>query len=204
MSMMRSSVSIPEMIQQSRDVMTNPAVATFERYERQGTMANAAIYVAVGAAISGVLSLITGGIGGLVIGVLAGIIGFFVFTGLVYFLGQAIAGGTGSFDEVAYTFSLFSVPLTVIGAVIGLVLGLLAFIPIINILAGLAALLIGLLMLVIQAYFAYLAVQSSMNIHDQTKAIITLALAVVGAFLVQAIIGGTIGAMFVMTNLPNG
>lgn len=197
MSMMRSSVSIPEMIQQSRDVMTNPAVATFERYERQGTMANAAIYVAIGAAISGVLSLITSGIGGLIIGVLAGLLGFFVFTGLVYFLGQAIAGGTGSFDEVAYTFSLFSVPLTVIGAVIGLVLGLLAFIPIINILAGLAALAIGLLMLVIQAYFAYLAVQSSMNIHDQTKAIITLVLAVVGAFIVQAIVAGIVGAMFV-------
>lgn len=197
MSMMRSSVSIPEMIQQSRDVMTNPAVATFERYERQGTMANAAIYVAIGAAISGILSLITSGIGGLIAGLLAGLLGFFVFTGLVYFLGQAIAGGTGSFDEVAYTFSLFSVPLTVIGAVIGLVLGLLAFIPIINILAGLAALAIGLLMLVIQAYFAYLAVQSSMNIHDQTKAIITLVLAVIGSFIVQAIVAGIVGAVFV-------
>lgn len=196
MSMMRSSVSIPEMIQQSRDVMTNPAVATFERYERQGTMANAAIYVAVGAVIAGVLGFVVGMLPGppgamqqLLSNLIAGPISFFAFTGLVYFLGQAIAGGTGSFDEVTYTFALFSVPLTIIGAVLALVFGLLGLIPILNILTTFIYILISILILIVQVYFGYLSVQSSMNIHDQTKAILTLVLAAVGSFIVLAVVG---------------
>lgn len=187
-------VSLGEMVAQSRDVMTNPSVSTFERYERRGNMTNAAIYVGIAAVIAGLLGL-SNGLSGLLSGALSTLVSFFIFTGLVFWLGRNVAGGTGSWDEVAYTFSLFIAPLSVIGAVIGLIVWLFHFIPIINVLIGLAALAVGLIILLVQAYFAYLAVQSSMNILDQGKALTTLILAVVGTFIVQILVG-TVVAIF--------
>ncbi len=194
MSMIRKSVTIPEMINQSIEVVTSPSVPTFEKYEKNGTLANAAIYVAIGAVVSGLLGIFSGGLGGAIVGLLGALVQFFVFTGLVYYIGQQ-QGGSGTWDEVAYTFSLFSVPLTVIGAVVTLVLGLLLFIPIINIIAGFALLIVGLLLLIAQIYFGYLAVQSSMNLREQNKAVITLVLAAVGTFLALIVVTG-IGSIF--------
>ncbi|MEI7645593.1 MAG: YIP1 family protein [Chloroflexales bacterium] len=188
MSMIQQT-SIPEMIAQSRDVISNPSVGTFERYEQRGTTINAAIYVGIAAAISGVLGL-TGGLGGLLTGVVGTLIGFFVFTGLVFYIGKSVAAGTGTWDEVAYSFSLFIAPLTVVGALLGLVVWIFHFIPVLGALVALLGMLVALVILLVQAYFAYIAVQSSMNIRDQSKAVMTLGLAVVGSFVVQLVISG--------------
>jgi hypothetical protein len=185
---MTQQVSIQEMVNQSRAIITSPSVATFERYERHGNMTNAAIYVAIAAVISGLVGLINGP-NGLLSGLIGTMVQFFVFTGLVFFIGKNLANGTGTWDEVAYTFSLFWAPLSVIGSLVGAVILLLAFIPIINSLAGLAGLVIGLALLVVNIYFGYLAVQSSMNITDQGKAILTLVLAAVGSFIVLLVVG---------------
>jgi VIT1/CCC1 family predicted Fe2+/Mn2+ transporter len=185
---MTQQVSIQEMVNQSRAIITSPSVATFERYERHGNMTNAAIYVAIAAVISGLVGLINGP-NGLLSGLIGTMVQFFVFTGLVFFIGKNLANGTGTWDEVAYTFSLFWAPLSVIGSLVGAVILLLAFVPIINILAGLAGLVISLALLVVNIYFGYLAVQSSMNITDQGKAILTLVLAAVGSFIVLLVVG---------------
>lgn len=177
---MTQQVSIPEMVNQSREIITSPSVATFERYERHGNLTNAAIYVAIAAVIVGILNIFSGGIGGLILGVVNSLLGFFVFTGLVYFVGQRLFNGTGNWDEVAYTFALFWAPLAIVGGL----LGLLSAVPVLGFLAGLAAL----IMLVVQAYFGYLAVQSSMNITDQGKAIGTLIIAVIGMFVFYTVI----------------
>jgi hypothetical protein len=182
------SVSVGDMVAQSQAIISNPSVSTFERYERRGSITHAAVYIAIAAVIVGLLGL-TGGLGGLVSGVLGTVAGFFIFTGMVYLLGKNIAGGTGNFDEVAYTFSLFSAPIYVIGAVVGLIVWLFSFIPVLGFLVGILGFLVSLLILVVQAYFAYIAVQSSMNIHDSTKAIITLVLAVVASMVVQLVLG---------------
>lgn len=188
MSMSRQSVAIPEMLNQSIEVFTNPGVPTFEKYEKNGTMTNAAIYVVIAAVIVGILGIFSGGIGGVIRGVLGALIQFFIFTGLVFYIGKQ-QGGSGTFDEVAYTFSLFTAPLVVVSAVLGLVLGLLGFIPIINILAGLAGLAAAILVLVIQVYFGYLAVQSSMNLREQGKALATLGLAWLGTVVALIVVG---------------
>lgn len=187
MSMMQQS-SLAEMVAQSRDVISNPSVGTFERYETRGTTVNAAIYIAVAAAIAGVIG-IYGGIGGILSGAINALIGFFVFTGMVFYIGRNVSGGTGTWDEVAYTFSLFIAPLTVVGALLGLVVWVFSFIPVLNVLVALLGALAALLILLVQAYFAYIAVQSSMNIRDQGKALTTLGLAVLGTFVIQIIIG---------------
>jgi hypothetical protein len=191
MSMIQQT-SIPEMIAQSQDIITNPSVSTFERYEQRGTTTNAAIYVAIAAVISGVLGFY-GGVGGIIGGALSALIGFFVFTGMVFYIGKNVAGGTGTWDEVAYTFSLFIAPLIVVGAVLGLVIWVFSFIPLLGALIAILGAVAALLILLVQAYFAYIAVQSSMNIRDQGKAITTLLLAVVGTFVVQLVIGAMFG-----------
>jgi hypothetical protein len=186
MSMMQQT-SIPEMVAQSRDIISNPSVITFERYEHRGTMVNAAIYVAIAAVISGLLGL-TGGLSGLLGGALGALVGFFTFTGLVFYIGKSVAGGTGTWDEVAYTFSLFWAPLAILSAAISFIVFLFSWIPLLNVLIGLAGFVIGLAILLVNCYFAYIAVQSSMNIRDQGKALTTLGLAVVGTIIIQMVL----------------
>jgi hypothetical protein len=177
--MTQKQASIPEMFNQSKMVLATPSVATFERYERSGTLVNAAIYVGIAALIAGLLGL-TGGIAGLIGGVLGALAQFFIFTGLVYYIGKS-QGGTGTFDEVAYTFSLFIAPLIVIGAVVSLF-------GIIPLLGPVFVFVVALILLLVQAYFAYLAVQSSMNIADTAKSFLTLGGAVIGTFLIMFLI----------------
>lgn len=191
MAMMKQS-SLPEMVAQSRDILQNPSVPVFERYEHRGTMSNAAIYVGIAALVAGLLGLFSGGLSGLFGGILSALVQFFVFTGLVYFLGKSIYGGSGTWDEVAYTFSLFTAPLIVLGAILGLVVFLFAWIPLINVIVGLVGAIIGILLMLVQIYYGYLAIQSSMNLRDQTQSLIVLIL----SFIASAVVMGIVGWIF--------
>lgn len=187
MAMMKQS-SLPEMVAQSREVLTSPSVPTFERYEHRGTITNAAIYVGVAALIAGLLGIFTGGFMGFVGGLLSALAQFFVFTGMVYFLGKSLYHGTGTWDEVAYTFSLFIAPLIVLSAALGLIVLLFVWIPLLGFLVAIFGFLVGLVLMLVQVYYAYLAVQSSMNLRDQTQALITLVLAYIGTLVVMGIV----------------
>jgi hypothetical protein len=179
-----SAPTIPEMFNQSIQVISKPSVAQFEELENKGTMREAIIYVAVGAAISGVLGL-GSGISGLLANVISALAGFFVFTYVVHAFGKS-QGGTGTLDQVAYTFSLFWVPLNVALALVTLVLILtligIFLLPLLAI-AALAA----------NVYFAYLAVQSSMNLTESNKIWLTLVVAFVATLVVSFIITGLFG-----------
>ena len=96
-----------------------------------------------------------GSVAGAAIGALvASIIGFLIWTGLVYLLGRAF-GGTGAYGELAYDVALFSAPLTVIGAVVSLLgIGPLACIT------GL----VSLALLGYNVYLTWLSVQAGMNL----------------------------------------
>ncbi|NJK80483.1 MAG: YIP1 family protein [Chloroflexaceae bacterium] len=170
---------IPLMISQSIDVLTHPNEGTFEKYERSGTIAHAALYIGLAALIAGLFGLVEGPLG-FVRGILGALLGFFIFTGLVYYIGKQ-QGGTGTFDEVAYTFSLFNAPLQVIGAVIGILV-------IIPILGQLIVLAVALALLVANVYFAYIAVRSSMNLRSQQQAMVTLGLAFVANVIIYILL----------------
>jgi hypothetical protein len=180
-------ISIPEMVAQSRDIISNPSVGTFERYESRGTMVNAAIYVGIAAVVAGLLGLLSG-VGGVISGILNALLVFFVFTGLVFYIGKNVANGTGTWDEVAYTFSLFWAPLAVVSAVVTFIVLLLSWVPLLNVLVGLAGFVVSLVILLVNCYFAYIAVQSSMNIRDQGKALTTLIFSFLGTVLTYWII----------------
>jgi hypothetical protein len=177
----RQSASIGEMVNQSITVLTKPGVATFEQYEKRGNLTNALIYVAILAVISGALGLFTGGVRGFLGGFLSPFIGFLIFTGLVYYIGKQ-QGGTGTFDEVAYTFSLFWVPLSLIVAI-------LSFLLVITIVGILLLPVLGILALIASVYFAYLAAQASLNLPAGGKVWVTLILAALGTWIAQLVIG---------------
>lgn len=173
------SATISEMFSQSVQVITRPGVRTFEAYENCGTAANAALYVALFSAIGGLFGL-REGLGGLIGNILQTLLGFFAFAGLVYYIGRR-QGGTGSFDQVAYTFSLFWGPIWLAAVVV-------IFLLIITIVGILLVPFVAIGALLLSVYLAYLAVRSSMNLADQGRALITLGGAAVGAFIAQAII----------------
>jgi hypothetical protein len=93
-------------------------------------------------------------VGAIFSGLLGTLIGFFIFLGLVYFIGRAF-GGTGNFGELAFDMSLFWAPLMVVRALISIIaIGPLA------ILTGLVSIVIA----IYNLYLTYLAIQSGMNL----------------------------------------
>lgn len=193
---MSGQTTLAEMMAQSRDVITNPSVGTFERYEKRGSIATAGVYVLVAAILAGLLNFVTalitpGGTSplGLFVGGVAGaLLNFLLFTGLVYYLGKSMANGSGSWDEVAYSFALFSAPLAVVSGLITLVMALLGWVPLLGALVGVAGAVGLIVVLLAQIYFGYLGVQSSMNIFDPGKAILVLVLAAVGTIVGQIVL----------------
>jgi hypothetical protein len=198
--------SMSEMVAQSRDVITNPSVATFERYEKRGNIGTAGVYVLGAAVVAGILAFLAAllpgppgnPIGVLIGGVAGALLNFVLFTGLVYYLGRNVGAGTGSWDEVAYSFALFAAPLAVISGLLTFLVALLGGIPLLGGLIGLGAAVGAILVLLAQIYFGFLAVQSSMNIHDQGRALLVLVLAGIGTLvgqLVLGLIGGVLGGL---------
>ncbi|MFK7603702.1 YIP1 family protein [Deinococcus sp. SM5_A1] len=174
-------VSLQDMFAQSTAVVTQPSVATFERYEKRGGLQSAFIYVMVAAVVSALIAALFSFFhsdvtffGQLFSRLITIPVQFLIFTGAVYLIGGSLFKGTGTYPEVAYTFALFFVPLSIIGTIIG----------IIPILGWLVSLVISVVMI----YFGYLAVQSSMNLREQVPAIATLVLAGIANFAVGAVL----------------
>ncbi|WP_407540620.1 YIP1 family protein [Deinococcus radiomollis] len=170
--------TLTDMFPQSVAVLSKPSVATFEQFERRGGTTEAYIYVAVAALVSAVIAGFFGifhhdvsAVGQFFSRLLLTLVGFGVFTGLVYVIGKSLFKGTGTYSEVAYTFALFYVPLAIVVTVIG------ALIPP-----------IGWLLSLLYVYFGFLAVQSSMNVRDQTGAIVTLVLSGIGYAVILGIL----------------
>lgn len=166
-----------QMLTGSQAVLTRPAVATFEEYEKND-LQGATIYVAIAAVIAGIFSAIgatirgvpgalIGGLFGSLIGVL---IGFFVLLGLVYILGRAF-GGTGNFGELAFDISLFYAPLLVVSSLVGMI----AIGPL-GILTGLVSLVIA----IYQLFLTYLGIQSGLNLPKDKALYVILILFAIG------------------------
>ncbi len=193
-----SANSLGEMVSSSVNVITKPSVATFEQYEKRGTLQKALFYVGVAAIVAAAISFAGGLLVGLfsdtrsVFGTALGsafssfvstFINFLLFSGTTYYVGKW-QGGTGTLDEVAYSFALFFVPIQVLTSLVGALLTVtivgVCLLPFLFI-----ASIVG------YVFWAYLAVQSSMNLRDSAKTLITLGAAalatVVGSAIINAI-----------------
>lgn len=190
-----STSSLPEMLNNSIAVLTRPSVQTFEMYERRGTTRDALVYVAIAAAVAGIVAFLFGLLGGLVSaigaligGVLIPLASFFVFAYALYFMGKQ-QGGTGTQDEVFYSCALYTAPLLAIT-------GAISNIPLLGCLLLPVTFVLGLY----QLYLGYLASRASMNL-DSTKAIISVVVAIVAQIVVGSlIVGAVVSAIFASAN----
>ena len=190
-----SSFNLGQMVGQSLDVLTRPGVSTFERYERGGSVREAFLYVLVAAAVSAVIAAIFAPFhhnvtffGQLITRLILIPLGFGVFTGAVYWIGKSLFGGSGSYAELAYTYALFFVPLSIVNSVLASLLG------------DVLGWLIQFLTAVALVYFGWLAVQSGMNVRNQGQAAIVLVISGVVYWLVQTLLTALIVAPFVLNN----
>lgn len=176
---------VTDMFGQSLAVMTKPSVDTFERFEKRGGLTEALTYVAIGAVIVGLITLISGGgFFGSIMSVISSVLAFLAFIFVAHYVGKS-QGGTGTLDEVAYTFSLFWMPLAIIGSLVGFLLVILTL--------GLGILLLPLLvfvMIALNIFFAFTAIKSSMNLYQNDSRVwITLVAAGFASFVVSMLLG---------------
>lgn len=173
---------LKDMINSSVAVLRKPSIATFEQYEKRGTVQQAAVYAVLGALVASLFRS-GGGFVGVIGTALSLLVSFAIFVGVVYYFGKR-QGGTGTLDEVAYTFALFVVPLGILWPV---ALAVLLAVPILG-----WCLLPFAFIAVIGAYifYGFLAVQSSMNLFNPTKSLMVLSVAalamVVGNILISS------------------
>lgn len=187
----RLQASLADMFGQSLTVLTRPSPATFELFERRGDTRQAYIYVVVAALVSAIIAALFAPfhrevtvVGQFITRLILIPVQFGIFTGAVYLIGRSLFRGTGTYPEVAYTFALFYVPLSIIGTLLG-------WIPILG-------WLVGLLIAVAMVFFGYLAVQSSVNLRDSVSAAVTLVLSGLAYWIVGALLTALIVAPFVV------
>lgn len=185
----RVKTSVSDMFAQSSAVLARPSPATFERFERRGGTRQALVYVGLAAVVSALIAAVFAifhtdvtVVGQLVTRLVLIPAQFLIFTGTVYLVGRKLFRGTGTYPEVAYSFALFFVPLSILGTLIGIV-------PILG-------WLIGLLISLVMVAFGYVAVRSSMNLRDQGGAVMTLVLAGIAHWLLGSVMGSLLNTLF--------
>jgi hypothetical protein len=110
--------------------------------------------------------------GAIVSGLLGSIVGFLIWTGIIFLLGRAF-GGTGAFGELAYDVALFSAPMAVINALVGVIS--------IGPLACLTAI-VTIALALYTLYLSWLSIQSGLNLPPN-KALIVILLPFFAALL---------------------
>jgi hypothetical protein len=158
----------------------------YEEVERDTTQTNNALTVvvvtALAAGISGAISGAMSGAGGgtivlgLIGGIVAAVIGWGVWCGIVYFVGTKMFGGTATWGEVLRTVGFAQSPN---------VLRILSFIPILGALISLVAGIWALIASVI-------AVRQSLDIGTGAAVIVSI-IGFVVYILIFAIVGGILG-----------
>ena len=97
-------------------------VATYEEVEADTTATGQAAVVVVVAAIAAGIGMMRGGPGGIIAGVLASLIGWVLWAGITYIIGDKVLGGTATWGELLRTLGFAQAPGVL--AVFGLIPGM--------------------------------------------------------------------------------
>ena len=164
-------------------------VALYEEVEADLTATNQAllvvVIVAVATGIGQALAASTGGpatrgvVGPIIGGVLSALIGWGVWSYVVYFVGTRFMGGTATYGEMLRTLGFAETPS---------VLLIFSFIPV---LGGL----ISLVALVWRIVAGFIATRQALDI-DNAKTLVTIVLGIVALIVVLAVIGIVVGVIF--------
>lgn len=179
--MLNTRIRLQRMASQSLDVLLHPESRVFHAYAARSSDSDALTYVAIAAFLTAILSMLAAR-GGSAIGLMWSIVdqlfAFYIFAGIIYFFGHQ-RGGIGNFEQIAYSFALFYVPIQVL---VWLLTWLLVLTPV-----GLLFLpwlwLVQLVGYGAKAYYAHLAVKAVMGFRRAGDAWVA-----VGAGLVTLLI----------------
>jgi hypothetical protein len=183
--MLNTRIGLRRMLAQSGDVLAHPQPRIFYNYSARGSDSDALTYVAIAAVLITVFELLIAGGGsaiGLVLSVINELFGFYLFAGVIYFVAQQ-QNGRGTFQELAYTFSLFYVPIQVIVAA-------LTWLVLLTPLAGVLLpwfLVIRLAGFVAQAFYAQRAVKGVMGFRGNKEAWIAVGVGLVLLWVIQMV-----------------
>jgi hypothetical protein len=165
-------------------------VPLYEEVEADVTATNQALLVVVlGAVASGIGAAIGAGMatgpaagnpgGSLIGGVISALIGWAVWSYVLFFVGTRFMGGTASYGELLRTLGFSESPLLLL---------ILSFIPV---LGGLLSLVVGIWVLV----SGFIATRQALDL-DNGKTLITIVLGVVALLVVLIVLGAIFGAIF--------
>lgn len=187
---MNTQIRLRRMVRESFEVLMHPDVRTLNYYGARGSDGDALTYVAVGAFIVSLVSLLFGG-GGNALGFIMAIINqlfeFYLFAGVIYFVGKQF-GGIGDFEAVVYTFALFYVPILLLTW--ALTLGLL-FVP------GGANLFIWMTLagMLARGVFAYLGVRAVLRLRRPRDALLTVGIGLLVIWVIQLAFSQSFGVI---------
>jgi hypothetical protein len=160
-------------------------VNLYEEVEADTSLTQEALMVVILVSVaSGIGSFLAGLIGGdigaavlgLVLAVVMGVVGYYIWAYITYFVGTSLFGGTADVGELLRTLGYASGPR---------VLGVLAFIPCLGPLAGLAGAIWALVTGVV-------AVRQALD-FDTGKAVLTVIIGWVIVFIITMVVGGVVG-----------
>ncbi|MBV9544280.1 MAG: YIP1 family protein [Chloroflexi bacterium] len=157
-------------------------VGLYEEVEADIRATNQALLVVVIVAIAAGIGAALGGgnvVGRLVAGILNALIGWAVWSYVVYFVGTRFMGGTATYGELLRTLGFAETP------------GILAIFGFIPILGGILALIGGIWTLVA----SFIATRQALDI-DNGKTIITILLAILALFIVVLVVSIIVGIIF--------
>jgi len=183
--MLNTRIGLRRMLAQSGDVLAHPQPRIFYNYSARGSDSDALTYVAIAAVLITVFEMLIGGGGsamGLVLSVINELFGFYLFAGVIYFVAQQ-QNGRGTFQELAYTFALFYVPIQVIVAA-------LTWLVLLTPLAAVLLpwfLVIRLVGFVAQAFYAQRAVKGVMGFRGNKEAWIAVGVGLVLLWVIQMV-----------------
>jgi hypothetical protein len=168
-------------------------VPLYEEVEADLTATNQALLVVVLVAVAsaigtGIAGRSPGGlIGGLIAGLLTALIGWAVWSYVVYFVGTRFFGGTATYGELLRTLGFAESP--------GVLL-ILGFIPVIG---GI----ISLVVLVWTIVTSFIATRQALDI-DNTKTFFSILIGAIALGIVYAIIGAILGLIFIAGAVVRG
>ncbi len=148
-------------------VLTKPSTDFFAREMPNANWTTILVGAGIAAVVSALFSIIRfGGAAGIIGGFIGSVIGLLVGSGILYLVATTVGKGRGDFMVQTYLYSLFTIPISLVSSVLGII-------PVVGGLLGLA-------LSIYSLYLTYLMLQPAHNMNKQSAQTTVIVLFVVG------------------------
>ncbi len=147
--------------------LTKPSTDFFAREMPNANWTTILVGAGIAAVVSAIFSIIrVGGATGIISGFIGSVIGLLIGSGILYLIATTIGKGRGNFMVQTYLYSLFSIPISLVSSVLGII-------PVVGSLLGIA-------LSIYSLYLTYLMLQPAHNMNKQSAQTTVIVLFVIG------------------------